>query len=249
MIEYAAIIDFETSGLNHASDFPVEFAALIFDTQKLRYVKSFEGFFPFEGEPQTMAMIEDLCGIEQKYIFDYQDRGVQFLQFVNLLVNGRIKALVAYNAEFDRGFFHRAMALMNQNELLSQITAKQIPMICAMNDVPYPEKWRGGSLELVAAKHEILNMFAHRGIGDCFTTLKILQKYSWNQIMECYMEPSVKIVANTSYAMRELPKQAGFRWNPDYKEWWKIVKKNKLDENMNLGFSTFIDQEYPRLTL
>lgn len=212
--EYAAFIDFETTGLDVRTDNAVEFAALIYDPASRRYVKTFEEFLSAPEDEKSLALIESISLIKPEYahLFHTGDcRG--FREFLGFIRSRHIKWLVAHNAPFDKGFFIKVCQLLGE-------PVPDVRWIDSMVDYPFRDGIKPKALFYLCADHSFVNPFPHRAIADCLALYGITKQYEWADILAYADLPTVRYRAMTSYDEREKAKAQGFRWDDTRKIWW-----------------------------
>lgn len=233
-MSYIAIIDFETTGLDIEKDSPTEFAAVVYDTERKLYVKTFESFFkyPDASELTKVHVCQNISKIYAAYPAVFPSVS-GFLELHGHLESGLITHLVAYNANFDRAFFNKACAQLG-------LTIPTTPWVCAKNAVPYHLLGiKPGRLVHTAAELGLLNPFPHRAISDCLTTMLVLQKFEWPDILAYWKQPNTRIIADVSFEHKDLAKEAGFRWHPINRYWYLDVR----DIPASFPFKTYIESE------
>lgn len=102
-------------------------------------------------------------------------------------------------------------------------------MIDTLTDLPGIE---GKHLGYQAADHGFLNLFPHSALSDCETVLKIISMHDIDKVVERAKSPLVLLQAHQAREENDKAKKLKFRWNPDFKIWWKAVKQMDVDEFM-----------------
>lgn len=148
--------------------------------------------------------------------------------------------VIAYNKAFDQVVFNSYCARLN-------LTVPSTPWLCAMTEVPYPEKFTCAKLSHRAYDHGILVDPAtlHRASEDVELMFKILDKYSFDDILKFAKEPWIYLKASIPQPWtdagvgRAKAKARKFSWekaNGDDKTfpktWVKRVKLGKLDNEL-----------------
>jgi len=221
---YAAVIDFETTGLDTENDQPLEFAALVFDPIENLYIKTFEGFFTsgYGVVPkEKRAEIEKLTGIMPDFPVIFGDQCDQFKSFVSH-VGVTITHLIAHNAPFDRAFFDRECL-----RLCGKIP--EVTWIDTTCDVEFRDGIQSKSLKYLAADHGILSHSAHRAFADCQTLFQIVKQYDFQEILAYAAVPTVELIAAVSFHDKDKAKEKGFRWDDKRKVWFMKRKKTYTD--------------------
>lgn len=116
--------------------------------------------------------------------------------------------------------------------------------IDTMTDVPYPPNCTNRNLSYLAQFHLLLNSFPHRALTDVLTMLTILNKYDLEEVIKIAQSPVLTVEAQTTFAEKEKPKAAKFRWNPEKKVWYKEVKELFFEEeSKNWNFKYTVTKE------
>lgn len=84
----------------------------------------------------------------------------------------------------------------------------------------------GTKLIYMAAEDGFVNPFPHRALTDVLTMMRILDRYDIDAVVERAKLPSVLLRALVSYDDRQKAKSAGFQWNPEKRQWLKLVKED-----------------------
>ena len=82
----------------------------------------------------------------------------------------------------------------------------------------------------LAAEHDFLNPFAHRAVFDVLTMFKVLSHYDIDEVVRYSKVPWVTVQAMVGFNNNKLAKERSYRWNPDRKIWWRLVKQDKLEQ-------------------
>jgi DNA polymerase-3 subunit epsilon len=152
-------------------------------------------------------------------------------------------AIVAWGAEFDRGFVQVAFG----GPVLRQ--GQPIPWVCAMNHVAWPRPSSSRKLTQVVLAHDLGVSHAHRAAVDVDMVARVLTRArELGCNLEILLEDSLKesqrprgrVVALVNYEDREKAKSAGFRWDKEKQEWWRVMP---LDEAPALGFPVRLPPE------
>lgn len=161
-IGYAAIVDVETTGFNHASDEVVELGLLLFSFDRatgspVEIVAEYDGLrdpgrpIPPDATRQHGLHWEDVVG----HALDQgQVRGIL----------SRAELIIAHNAKFDRGFVVRLFP-----------EAACIRWACSMDGIGWYRKgFPSKGLQQLLARHQIKVDVAHRALADARNTLALL---------------------------------------------------------------------------
>lgn len=210
-------LDLETSGLDYNKDQIIEVGAVLWDTDTQSPKKVFNELIYFENLDLPNE-IENITGITPE---DLKKYGIPLSDALKTLteLSNQAEYLVGHNAvNFDAEF-------LNQAFLSYQMPKLKKPWIDTMTDLPYSQEIKTRKLSYLAAEHGFINPFAHRALFDVLTTLKLLSKYNFDEIIMIQQSPLVKVLAHVSYDERDKARRIGFRWNPDKRQWFSEVKQ------------------------
>lgn len=140
-------------------------------------------------------------------------------------------AIVAYNAEFDRGFLQVALGgpVLRDGEPL--------PWVCANEFITWPRGSSSKALTSIALAHDLGVSHAHRAAVDVDLIARLLTRSRelgsdlevlLDAALKEALRPRGRVVALVSYAQREGAKSAGFKWDGEKKEWWKHMPLDNL---------------------
>lgn len=133
--------------------------------------------------------------------------------------------VVAHNAEFDQQFFTGLW--------------REKPWLCTCFDFRWPHatKEAEGFVHLALA-HGIGVSSAHRALADCQLIASLFGRMqNLEGMFEHAMRPKALVQALVSYDERTRAKDAGFKWDPDYKRW---IRRMALDDAALLPFKTHV---------
>lgn len=206
-MKYIAVLDTETTGLDPSKDRCIEVAVMLYDIKHAQPVVSFASLikgesdnaaFPINGIPSVMlpeAREADRVWSAVRWIIDPAE------------------VIVAHNSAFDRQF----------------VPDLGKPFVCSEEDITWPNSQkggRGGSLANLALSLGLGVASAHRAATDVDTLSRIFTRLAekgsdLETMLRHAMRPKAMFHAMTSYDEREMTKQAGFRWEPSTKTWWR----------------------------
>lgn len=133
-------------------------------------------------------------------------------------------AIVAHNAEFDRGF-------------LPELGK---PWICSMNDLAWPGAKPGGYTSLIdlALANGLGIASAHRALSDCLLLARLFERlHERGTDLQAFLahglRPKGMFVAEVPFAEKDKAKDAGFKWRPETKQW---VRRLALEDAGKLPF-------------
>lgn len=218
-------IDFETTGISVENDRVIEVGAALWSTGQNKCLESL-GILVKSDKPVSEE-ITKLTGITQAAVnkFGYES-------------DAALDTLVPM-AEVADAYVGQNVLRFDSKVLKSWVAREQFMFpeklwIDTMYDLPVLDKHgyeRGGPKHLgyMAADHGFLNMFPHSALADCQTVLKLISMYDIEKVVERAKSPIVIVQAHQERSENDLAKKQKFRWNPEYKLWWKAVKQMDLD--------------------
>lgn len=231
-------LDFETTGLDFDNDRPIEVGAILYSTGQKKCLES--ASYLVKTDVPITKEITGITGITQqavdKFGFDSNVALGNLLQMV-----GHSDAYFGQNVKrFDKKMLEK-WCEREHVELPSKL------WIDTRTDLPGIE---GKHLGYMAADAGFLNMFPHSALSDCQTCVRLLQCYypdgNVDKVVERASSPDVVLVSHQQRTENELVKKRKFRWNPDFKIWWKIVKEMDVQEESALAtFDITIETRYP----
>lgn len=209
-----ASIDFETSGLDAAQDRVTEVGAVLYSTGAGR-ILSTDGYL-IDNQIPISADITRITGIHKNMIDTVGVSSKEGLQRLLNLIDIS-DAIAGQNViDFDLRF------LENWCTREKEDFPKDRLVIDTYTDLPGVE---GKHLGYQAADHGFLNLFPHGAVTDCLTVVKLISMHDIEKILERAKSPRVTIQALVSYDNNALAKARKYRWNPELKVWYKVVKE------------------------
>jgi DNA polymerase-3 subunit epsilon len=209
-------LDTETTGLEPEPDRIIEIAAVLWDWDTKIPVQMIS--ILVDHEIEIPEEIVKLTGITPEMILKYgilEEEACERLWTIRMLAD----YTMAHNAKFDRGFIEAARVRTGQGEW-------QVPWLCSMEDIKYPEGVKTRNLTHLAAEHGFVSPWKHRSLFDVLTMLKIASNYDLDAIIARSKEPVIYVQALVTYNDNQKAKDFNFRWNPDKKIWWKGQKQS-----------------------
>lgn len=231
------IVDTETSGLDPKADHLVEVGAVLFDADLASIVEvrsvlvraTSNAAEKVNGIPEVLLALPWCTTAEgaHRMLQQMYDRGQR--------VHGECYVL-AHNAEFDRQWFPDV----------------GWRWVCTCDDADWPRHPRGtGSLVSIALAYGVGVSRAHRAIEDCLTLAATLARVHeveghLDDWLKRALEPRMQLRALVSFDNNQLAKDAGFRWQPDAKEWTKKVRVSQARAfTSSLPFKTVEIKDVP----
>jgi len=210
--------DTETTGLDPNVDQVIEVGAILWSTGQHKCLES-SGYLVKSDVPVS-EHITKLTGITQAAVdkFGYASRGAleAFLDMAD-----QADAFVGQNViQFDKRFLEtwaKREGVVVPNKL----------WIDSRTDLPGVESKHLGYM---AADAGFLNLFPHSALSDVQTVIKLLDMHDINKVVERAQSPNVVLLSKQKFDDNELAKKRKFRWNSNFKIWWRVVKQMDVDE-------------------
>lgn len=201
-----AILDTETTGTDPSAHQTIEVAVMLFDLKHAQAVASFASLI--KSDPKNEA--ESVNNIPATMLPEAQEADLVWRAARWII--GPADVIVAHNAEFDRQFCPDLGK----------------PWACSENDIQWPGRARGGNLAGLALSLGLGVASAHRAMCDVDTLARVLTRLAekgedLEAMMKVAMRPKKKYQAIVSYDTNQLAKDAGFRWDPQKKIWWRMM--------------------------
>lgn len=222
----ALALDLETTGLDHATDLPIEIGMVRFaydETGTILGVTDQLSAFEDPGRPLD-PLITRITGIVDA---DLAGQRFSDAQLERLLTGAVL--VVAHNAEFDRPFAERRFPAL-----------EALHWACSLKEIDWRghEGFVGQSLgALLMARGTFFN--AHRAVEDAFALTELLRTpladgtLPFNLLRASARRDSVRLWAERApFEQKDLLKTRGYRWNGDAKLWWTDVDEARLDEEL-----------------
>lgn len=229
-------IDTETTGLDHAKDKVIEFAAVPFTCDDKGAMVSVG--VPFHtyidpGRPIPPEMTK-INGITDDMVAGKAFDAEAFAKFVAGFDpdHRQIDLAIAHHAEFDRAFCEGIWPGF-----------VDMPWACSVEQVPWNEEGvEGRKLTYIASS---LGYFydAHNAINDCTAALFLLAlrlpsgRTGLGRLLDKALQDSRRVWAiNSPFETKDILKARGYRWNGGedgrYKAWHKEVAVDALDAEL-----------------
>lgn len=228
-----ACLDFETTGLSHINDKPIELGVVIFEFDPLTgLIYDILDVFGMMEDPKVKLnqIITDITGITDDMLtgesFDEEQ--------VNIWLD-EVDLIICHNAAFDQSFGVRRFCKM-----------QNIPFACSMGDIDWKAEGVGhNSLQFIAMS---LGFFydAHRAEEDAQVTLHVLSHKlpkSGKPALLALLENARKVehkvwAVDSHFDTKDVLKERGYKWNDvcpfgeKGKSWAKIVSSDDLDAEL-----------------
>lgn len=206
-------IDLETTGLNPETDKIIELGFQVWDVYPNYMAPVYSYSALIRGGGLIPENITALTGITDTMRSSSGTSLDNALKAAGYWCD-RETYLVAHNAEFEKSFLSAAGFNPDQRWLDT------------MTDIDYKPMKGTGSLNEIAMAHGIFNPQPHRALPDVMTMMAVLQKYDINQVIEWASTPSVTLISQAPFDLKDTVKAMGYRWDraPFNKLWTKQVK-------------------------
>ena len=201
------ILDCETSGLA-PTDRVVEVGAVLWSVVNRTVVAAYSSLVDGPGNGAHA-----INGIPPASLTEGADEASVWERLSRWL--GRADALVAHNAEFDRGHTPPGWD-----------TGK--PWICTMSDIEWPMHSSSKSLTAMMLAHGLGVSHAHRALTDCMGIARLLERCSdmghdVEDMLRQGTRPKALYRALVSYNEKDKARACGFSWNATSKIWTKKI--------------------------
>lgn len=214
-----SILDTETTGLNHQNDYMIEVAIVNFCTDEKQVVDA-KSILILPEDPVAVEATQKIHGISSDLLINY---GMSPIDAEGMILDMTLNsdAIIAHNAEFDRGWF-QGQAIYESK------------WICSQDDIQWPKESNSKSLAAIALAHDVGIVSAHRALDDCLTLARLLRRVGeisdLNEILKMAMRPKARFKAIGSFSEKDEFKKHGFRWDPDQKIWYKRIALDDVDK-------------------
>lgn len=206
-LRFVGLLDTETTGMDPAKDRTIEVAVTLFDLKHAQPVASFASLIKGEADNEAYPV----NGIPAVMLPEAREPERVWAAVKWIIEPAAV--IIAHHAEFDRQF--------------TPDLGK--PWVCSEEDITWPgsqKGGRGGSLAHLALSLGLGVASAHRASVDVDTLSRIFTRlaekgHDLAALLRHGMRPKAMFHALTSYDQREMTKQAGFRWEPGKKIWWR----------------------------
>lgn len=222
MMRTVCILDLETTGVDRENDQILEVGYVLWSVEHCTILEVYSGLLPAAANPA-----QEVNGIPQAAL------PVEPWDDVWEHVSGAIvrsDAVAAHQCDFDRAFVARV-----RPEL-----AEARPWICTREDMRWPRNGTGESLIATALAHGVAVVAAHRAVNDCLTLARLFEAVPdidqrLHAALKHALLPKVRLVSLAPYEEREIVKANGFKWDPNRREWWRVMA---VEDARGLPFKT-----------
>jgi len=214
-------LDFETTGLDPATDRVIEAGVVLWSTGQHRIMEAANFFV--ESELPISEEVTKVTGITQPALNRFRFEEHQALATITDMMNSADALLGQNILRFDKPVLQNWMT--RKNHYVIGWTEK--PVIDTLWDIPGVE---GKKLQYMLADHMKLNPFPHAAITDALSAVILIEEHTAEDgnidpILARARSPFVILQSHQGRGNNNDAKKLRFRWNPDYKIWWKPVKE------------------------
>jgi DNA polymerase-3 subunit epsilon len=216
-LEYAVIVDLETTGIVPEDDEIIEIGLLEFCHESFQN-PSITRVYSGLSEPTSPLtdIIKKITGLDDKVL---QGQKIDW-DFVYEIM-ARSEVIIAHNADFDRGFLERSCSYKKPKGRWA----------CSQSHIDWQALFfKSKALNYLACDHGFVNPFAHRAMFDCATTFRLIS----NHLSELYRTSLLKqfevAALGAPYEVKDTLKARGYRWDPARRVWAKRIFENHLKE-------------------
>lgn len=219
----AAVVDVETTGLDPRTDVIIELALRRFRFDRSGRILKIDravSWFEDPGHPLSEEVIR-ITGLSDAGLAGQR---IDKAEATRMLHTAHL--VIAHNAAFDRKFVERRLP-----------GAAGLPWACSMCEVDWAAAgFEGRSLGWLGAQAGWFHL-AHRAIGDVDATIGLLShvladgRTVLSELAARSAQPSMRVEAiGADFAIKDVLRSRGYRWNPDGKVWWKDVHAMALPD-------------------
>lgn len=236
----AAVLDVETTGLNHIKDEIIQIAIRpFFVNPKTGEVSGLKKTIVALQQPSKPLppIITDITGFTDT---DLEGHSIDWSKISRIL--SKCQFIIAHNASFDRKWVDAALRKNGQPMPESAIWG------CSMTQVDWTPVVRcSKALEVLCAWHGYY-YDSHNAVADVDATLHLLRKNGYMQeLFTNASAPDYHVFATNS--LREenpILKQGRYRWNPELVCWWKATNNQKEAESECLWLKENLSKVEPQ---
>ncbi len=207
MIGTVLIYDCETTGVDPEKDQVIEVAGLLWSVHHESTISGFS--FVLQAEENPAVAIN---GIPSALLREHGTPPVDAWKRVDAWM-GRADLVIAHNAGFDRAFQERATT-MRRN------------WVCTQDDIEWPRPSPSQKLTDIMLAHGLGVSHAHRALVDVMSIARLFERcaelgFRPEHMLNKALRPKTRYRAHVAFATNNLAKEAGFRWSPEEKIWWR----------------------------
>lgn len=222
------IVDTETTGLDPETHELIEVGLVLYSVDHQCALQQFSTLLPMKAAENEAERINRIpSSVLRGETLDPSGRmTVEASRMISELVR-LSDYFIAHNAAFDSKWFPSKLPGFTAKE-------QERPWLCTLEDFVWPN-CGPGHLVNTALAHGIGVSSAHRALTDCLLISALFDRMAdLPEMFKVAMRPKALFVADVPYPGTEA-KQAGFRWNPDSRQW---ARRMAVEDAGKLGFRT-----------
>jgi len=220
--------DIEATGLDKQKDRIIEVGLALYSTGQQKILESTSFLVQSDGVAISQEITE-ITGITQAAVDRFGYEPLSALEDVFKFM-GQAEAVIGHNVlRFDKPMTD------NTAVRLGKVPPSML-WIDTMTDIPGV---KGEQLITMCAKAGILLSGAHSALVDAMGVLGMVKYHdqfegrSFESMVERAKSPSVLVQSHQDRNNNADAKKFKFRWNPQMKIWWKLVKEMDMPELVN----------------
>jgi DNA polymerase III subunit epsilon len=218
-------LDLEATGLDKVNDRPIEVGLTLWSTNMERGLETHNFLIQSDGVPVTDEITE-ITGATQKSVDAFghplDEAFDDIVDFVN-----RGEAIVAFNGPGYDIPMMKAWAKRLGKTFPDKLVIDPYTDMPLYKDSPSPGM-RGQELITMCAKNKIY-YDAHEAGADVGAMLRLMSIRDFDLVLQRAKSDVVVIQSKQARSQNDKVKKHRFRWNPEYKIWWKAVKRIDLN--------------------
>ena len=220
----AAVVDVETTGLNHMKDEIIQIAIRPFFVNPTSgEVSGLKKTIVALQQPSAPLprIIKDITGFDDA---DLEGHSIDWSRVGKIL--NKCQFIIAHNASFDRKWIDTAL------RKAGEVVPENAIWGCSMSQVDWTPVVRcSKALEVLCAWHGYF-YDSHNAVADVDATLHLLRKNDYmSELLQNASEPDYHVfAANSLREENTILKQGRYRWNPELGCWWKATNSQEEAE-------------------
>jgi DNA polymerase-3 subunit epsilon len=216
-MELVAILDTETTGLDHENDHCIEVAVVTYHLIHACVVDTMS--LLIQAPVHKLEHVHRIPEGVMKYAVGKKEAWDQVSCFTH-----QCEAILAHNADFDKGWAPEYL--------------HKIPWIDTCNGIVWPRQGSHSNLVTLCLDHGVGVTDSHRALSDCLMLARLLTRcaelgHDLNVLLAPGLRPMELFQALVSYDDRNKAKEAKFHWEPETKRW---LRKMAEEDTAKLPF-------------